>query len=56
MIVVNYKGERKQISTEESSSMVLMKMREIAEVYLGFVVKIVMVTVLAYFNYSQGQL
>ena len=56
MIVVNYKGEKKQISKEESSSMVLMKMREIAEAYLGFAVKIVVVTVLAYFNYSQGQL
>ena len=56
MIVVNYKGEKKQISPEESSSMVLMKMHEIAEAYLGFTVKIVVVTVLTYFNYSQGQL
>ena len=56
MIVVSYKGEKKQISIEESSSMVLMKMREIAEAYLGYAVKIVVVTVPAYFNYSQCQL
>ncbi|KAL9683081.1 hypothetical protein QQ045_014895 [Rhodiola kirilowii] len=35
MIVVNYKGEEKQFSAEEISSMVLIKMREIAEAYLG---------------------
>ena len=56
MIVVDYKGEKKQISVEESSSMVLMKMREITEVYLGYRMKIVVVTVPAYFKYSQGQL
>ena len=31
MIVVNYKAEEKQFSAEEISSMVLIKMREIAE-------------------------
>ncbi|KAL2481531.1 putative mediator of RNA polymerase II transcription subunit 37e [Abeliophyllum distichum] len=35
MIVVNYKGEEKQFAAEEISSMVLIKMREIAEAYLG---------------------
>ncbi|XWS74982.1 hypothetical protein CRYUN_Cryun01aG0045500 [Craigia yunnanensis] len=35
MIVVNYKGEEKQFAAEEISSMVLTKMREIAEAYLG---------------------
>ncbi|KAJ6720424.1 HEAT SHOCK COGNATE 70 KDA PROTEIN 2-LIKE [Salix viminalis] len=35
MISVNYKGEEKQFAAEEISSMVLIKMREIAEAYLG---------------------
>ncbi|KAL3644026.1 Heat shock cognate 70 kDa protein 2 [Castilleja foliolosa] len=35
MIVVSYKGEDKQFSAEEISSMVLIKMREIAEAFLG---------------------
>ncbi|KAL5167621.1 Heat shock cognate protein 2 [Glycine soja] len=55
MIVVNYKGEDKQFSAEEISSMVLMKMREIAEAYLGSTVKNAVVTVPAYFNDSQRQ-
>uniref|UniRef100_A0A7N2M7C5 Heat shock cognate 70 kDa protein n=1 Tax=Quercus lobata TaxID=97700 RepID=A0A7N2M7C5_QUELO len=55
MIVVNYKGEEKQFVAEEISSMVLMKMREIAEAYLGFQIKNAVVTVPAYFNDSQRQ-
>ncbi|RYR03158.1 hypothetical protein Ahy_B06g081994 isoform C [Arachis hypogaea] len=55
MIVVNYKGEEKQFAAEEISSMVLMKMREIAEAYLGSSVKNAVVTVPAYFNDSQRQ-
>ncbi|NP_001304254.1 heat shock cognate 70 kDa protein 2 [Vigna radiata] len=55
-IVVNYKGEEKQFAAEEISSMVLMKMREIAEAYLGSTVKNAVVTVPAYFNDSQRQL
>ncbi|RVW87405.1 Heat shock cognate 70 kDa protein [Vitis vinifera] len=55
MIVVNYKGEEKQFAAEEISSMVLMKMREIAEAYLGSAVKNAVVTVPAYFNDSQRQ-
>ncbi|VAI24196.1 unnamed protein product [Triticum turgidum subsp. durum] len=39
MIVVQYKGEDKQFSAEEISSMVLIKMREIAEAYLGVTIK-----------------
>jgi heat shock protein 1/8 len=50
MIVVNYKGEEKHFAAEEISSMVLKKMREIAEAYLGTTVKNVVVTVPAYFN------
>ncbi|KAK4392236.1 Heat shock cognate protein [Sesamum angolense] len=55
MIIVNYKGEEKQFAAEEISSMVLMKMREIAEAYLGATVKNAVVTVPAYFNDSQRQ-
>ncbi|XP_065631919.1 heat shock 70 kDa protein 4-like [Quercus suber] len=53
MIVVNYKGEEKNFSAEEISSMVLRMMREIAEAYLGTTVKNVVITVPAYFNDSQ---
>ena len=35
MVEVEYKGERKTFSAEEISSMVLNKMREVAETYLG---------------------
>ncbi|KAF3965591.1 hypothetical protein CMV_010229 [Castanea mollissima] len=55
MIVVNYKAEEKQFSAEEISSMVLIKMREIAEAYLGATIKNAVVTVPAYFNDSQRQ-
>ncbi|XP_050250460.1 heat shock cognate 70 kDa protein-like [Quercus robur] len=53
MIVVNYKGEEKCFAAEEISSMVLKKMREMAEAYLGTTVKNAVVTVPAYFNDSQ---
>ena len=55
MIVVNYKGEEKQFSAEEISSMVLSKMKDISEAFLGTTVKDVVVTVPAYFNDSQRQ-
>ncbi|WJX64814.1 hypothetical protein P8452_49549 [Trifolium repens] len=55
MIVVNYKNEEKHFTAEEISSMVLIKMRQIAEAYLGATVKDVVVTVPAYFNDSQRQ-
>ncbi|KAH7547508.1 heat shock 70 kDa protein [Ziziphus jujuba] len=55
MIVVNYKGEEKQFAAEEISSMVLTKMREIAEAYLGSSIKNAVITVPAYFNDSQRQ-
>ncbi|KAE8655424.1 Heat shock cognate 70 kDa protein [Hibiscus syriacus] len=55
MIVVSYKGEEKQFAAEEISSMVLIKMREIAEAYLGSTIKNAVVTVPAYFNDSQRQ-
>ncbi|KAA8543901.1 hypothetical protein F0562_021922 [Nyssa sinensis] len=55
MITVNYKGEEKQFAAEEISSMVLTKMKEIAEAFLGSTVKNAVVTVPAYFNDSQRQ-
>jgi len=54
-IEVNYKGEVKQFAAEEISSMVLMKMKEISEAYLGREVKNAVITVPAYFNDSQRQ-
>ncbi|KAI9187322.1 hypothetical protein LWI28_026784 [Acer negundo] len=55
MIVVRYKGEEKQFAPEEISSMVLTKMREVAEAFLGQPIKNAVVTVPAYFNDSQRQ-
>ncbi|XP_052186192.1 heat shock cognate 70 kDa protein-like [Diospyros lotus] len=55
MIEVTYKDEQKQFAAEEISSMVLLKMREIAEAFLGSTVKKAVVTVPAYFNDSQRQ-
>ncbi|KAJ8904098.1 hypothetical protein NDN08_000627 [Rhodosorus marinus] len=53
VIGVEYKGEKKNFTPEEISSMVLVKMKEIAEGYLGKEVKNAVVTVPAYFNDSQ---
>merc|ERR1719235_693158 len=55
MIEGEYKAEKKQFSAEEVSSMILVKMKEIAESYLGKTVKNAVVTVPAYFNDSQRQ-
>ncbi|XP_030069884.1 heat shock-related 70 kDa protein 2 [Microcaecilia unicolor] len=52
---VEYKAEMKSFFPEEISSMVLTKMREIAEAYLGKKVPNAVVTVPAYFNDSQRQ-
>jgi len=54
-IVVEYKGESKTFYAEEISSMVLIKMKETAEAYLGKTCKDAVVTVPAYFNDSQRQ-
>lgn len=54
-IRIEYKGEKKTFTPEEISSMVLLKMRETAEAYLGGTVKDAVVTVPAYFNDSQRQ-
>ncbi|XP_039686423.1 TMV resistance protein N isoform X1 [Medicago truncatula] len=55
MIGVNYKGEDKQFSAEEISSMVLTKMREVAEAYLGSAIKNAVVSIPAYFNFNHRQ-
>ncbi|XP_024944043.1 heat shock 70 kDa protein cognate 4 [Cephus cinctus] len=54
-IQVDYKGEKKSFFPEEISSMVLTKMREIAEAYLGKTISNTVITVPAYFNDSQRQ-
>ena len=55
VIVVKFKGENKRFHPEEISSMVLTKMKETAEAFLGQTVKNAVVTVPAYFNDNQRQ-
>jgi len=52
---VEYKGETNLFYPEEISAMVLVKMKEIAEVYLGEEVKDAVITVPAYFGDAQRQ-
>jgi len=52
---VDYQNETKSFTPEEISSMVLTKMKDTAEAYLGSDVKDAVVTVPAYFNDSQRQ-
>ncbi|XP_069804949.1 heat shock cognate 71 kDa protein-like [Dendropsophus ebraccatus] len=52
---VEYKGETKTFYPEEISSMVLTKMKEISEAYLGKTINNAVITVPAYFNDSQRQ-
>jgi len=54
-IQVIYKDEKKTFFPEEISSMVLSKMKETAEAYLGKTVSNAVITVPAYFNDSQRQ-
>ncbi|THH11508.1 hypothetical protein EW146_g8019 [Bondarzewia mesenterica] len=54
-ITVSYKGEDRDFSPEEISAMVLIKMKETAEAYLGKKVTHAVVTVPAYFNDAQRQ-
>merc|ERR1719274_507185 len=55
MIKVNVKGEDKTFSAEQVSAMVLGKMKDTAEAYLGKKVTHAVVTVPAYFNDGQRQ-
>jgi L1 cell adhesion molecule like protein len=52
-IQVQYKGETKTFLPEEVSSMVLIKMKEVAEAYLGTKITNAVITVPAYFNDNQ---
>merc|ERR1711922_128473 len=52
---VEYKNEDKTFTPEEVSSMVLTKMKETAEAYLGQTLNDAVITVPAYFNDSQRQ-
>jgi len=54
-IRVNYKGEEKTFFAEEISSMILTKMKEVGEAFIGKEVKNAVVTVPAYFNDGQRQ-
>ncbi|EPX70658.1 heat shock protein S [Schizosaccharomyces octosporus yFS286] len=55
LLQVEFKGETKTFTPEEISSMVLLKMREVAEAYMGSKITDAVVTVPAYFNDSQRQ-
>ncbi|KAI1109477.1 heat shock protein 70 family [Nemania sp. NC0429] len=55
IVEVEYKAETKTFTPEEISSMVLTKMRETAEAYLGGTVNNAVITVPAYFNDAQRQ-
>merc|ERR1711988_2020024 len=55
IIAVKHKGEFKKFHPEEISSMVLVKMKEVAEAFLSKTVKHAVITVPAYFNDSQRQ-
>ncbi|KAF8893950.1 heat shock protein 70 family [Infundibulicybe gibba] len=54
-ITVKYQGEDRAFTPEEISAMVLSKMKETAEIYLGEKVTHAVVTVPAYFNDAQRQ-
>jgi heat shock 70kDa protein 1/2/6/8 len=54
-IVVKYQGALKQFAAEEISAMILTKMKEVAEAFLGLTIKDAVVTVPAYFNDAQRQ-
>ena len=55
VVQVEFKGETKQFTPEEISAMILVKMRETAESYLGGTVNNAVITVPAYFSDGQRQ-
>lgn len=55
VICVKYQNEDKQFKPEEISSMILGKMKETAEAFLGTIITDAVITVPAYFNDSQRQ-
>eukprot|EP00455_Lapot_gusevi_P055404 TRINITY_DN9005_c0_g1_i3.p1 TRINITY_DN9005_c0_g1~~TRINITY_DN9005_c0_g1_i3.p1 ORF type:complete len:708 (-),score=186.25 TRINITY_DN9005_c0_g1_i3:279-2345(-) len=55
VVQVSYRGDTKRFSPEEISAMILVKMKETAEAFLGHPVKEAVITVPAYFNDSQRQ-
>jgi len=54
-VCVQFKGDEKKFAPEEISAQVLVKMKQVADAYLGTEVKDAVVTVPAYFNDSQRQ-
>jgi len=55
VVEVQLKGEKREFSAEEISAMILTKMKETAEAFLGKKVQNAVVTVPAYFNDAQRQ-
>ncbi|KOB74246.1 Heat shock protein 70-p4 [Operophtera brumata] len=55
MISVDFKNEKKKFAAEEISSMVIFRMKQIAEAYIGIKVDQAVITVPAYFNDAQRQ-
>lgn len=55
LIDVEFKNARKKFQPEEISAMILQRMKETAETYLGHPIKKAVITVPAYFNDSQRQ-
>jgi heat shock 70kDa protein 1/2/6/8 len=55
IITVEYKGEDKDMKPEEVSAMILTKMKQVAENFLGKTVDSAVITVPAYFNDAQRQ-
>jgi molecular chaperone DnaK (HSP70) len=54
-VIVEYKGEKKTLTPEEISAMILTNQKEIAEAFLGEKVTDAVITVPAYFNDAQRQ-
>uniref|UniRef100_A0A914Z6A7 Heat shock protein 70 n=1 Tax=Panagrolaimus superbus TaxID=310955 RepID=A0A914Z6A7_9BILA len=54
-VQIEFKGETKELFPEEISAMVLTKMKETAEAFIGQAVKDAVITVPSYFNDSQRQ-